>query len=89
MWRTFGPVATTVAQLSRLPTDAVAGIRMPPLDCRSPSASSDDQNPIVQELDRDHQLVTRLHVRRTTMTPTTTPTVIATWSMRTAPYSST
>src|SRR5690606_21936041 len=37
--RTLGPVATTSPQASRLPIWAVAGIRIPPVDLRSPSAS--------------------------------------------------
>ena len=40
MARTFGPTATTVAHASRLPTWAVAGMRMPPEERRSPSARS-------------------------------------------------
>ena len=37
MERTCGPVATTSAQVRRRGTSAVAGIRMPALDLRSPS----------------------------------------------------
>ena len=40
MARTFGPTATTVAHANRLPTWAVAGMRMPPEERRSPSARS-------------------------------------------------
>ena len=47
---TFGPVATTVAQVSRFTPEAVAGIRMPPED-GAPRRLGADQNPIVQELD--------------------------------------
>ena len=36
----IGPIATTVAHVSRLPTWAVAGMRMPPADRRSPSLPS-------------------------------------------------
>jgi len=36
--RTLGPTATTLAQLSRRPTCAVAGMTMPPLERRSPSS---------------------------------------------------
>ncbi|CAM5434863.1 hypothetical protein SFUMM280S_06484 [Streptomyces fumanus] len=38
--RTFCPTATTSAQASRRPTAAVAGIRMPPPERRSPSLVS-------------------------------------------------
>ena len=39
-WRTLGPVATTSAQASpRATTEAVAGMRMPPPERRSPSLS--------------------------------------------------
>ena len=48
-----------------------------------------DKHPVVQELDRQFQRVIRFHTLRATITDTTTPTVRATWSTRTAPYSST
>src|SRR5437660_5083251 len=39
MVRTWGPTATTSAQVRRFETWAVAGMRMPALDLRSPSDS--------------------------------------------------
>src|SRR3712207_3891067 len=40
MARTLAPVGTTLAQARRLPTWAVAGMRMPPEERRSPSLDS-------------------------------------------------
>lgn len=40
MDRTFGPTPTAVAQDSRRPIDAVAGMTMPALERRSPSPPS-------------------------------------------------
>ena len=52
MDRTFGPMATTSAQTRRLPIWAVAGMRMPPVERRSPSSLVDvDEDAVVQHLD--------------------------------------
>ncbi len=74
--------------MSRFPTEAVAGDQDATAGVPLTVAFLADENPVMQQLDRQHQRVIRRQTRRTTIIPTTTPTVAATWSTRTAPYSS-
>jgi len=61
MERTFGPTPTVVAQDSRRPLAAVAGMTMPEFDRRSPSPY---QDAVVQHPDRQGYLGTAVGAHR-------------------------